>query len=183
MLTQIIIFIIFSVFFVIFSWRSLKNPQCHGFYRFFAFEGILILLLINYPYWTKQLERPQQWLSWCLLTTSIFFVIQGFYLLKRKGGKRLKKIKTENLDFENTQNLITEGIYHYIRHPMYGSLILLTWGAVLKNMTFLTIGLSLIITFFMLITAIIEEQENKQFFGDSYNFYCQKSKRFIPFIF
>jgi len=48
-------------------------------------------------------------------------------------------------------SLITSGIYKFIRHPMYYSLVLISFGVFLTNLTFyylsLTISLALIIKF------------------------------------
>jgi hypothetical protein len=33
------------------SWRSLRDLRSHGFYRFFAFELLLALILLNAPMW------------------------------------------------------------------------------------------------------------------------------------
>ena len=52
----------------------------------------------------------------------------------------------ENLAFENTVKLVEVGLYRFIRHPMYASLLLLAWGAFLKHPLFLTFGLALLTT-------------------------------------
>ena len=55
-------------------------------------------------------------------------------------------------------NLITSGIYRFFRHPMYYSLILISFGFFIINLSFyylcLTLGLTLIIKF----KIILEEQ-------------------------
>ena len=55
-------------------------------------------------------------------------------------------------------NLITSGIYRFIRHPMYYSLILISLGVFIINLSFyylcLTISLTLVIKF----KIILEEQ-------------------------
>jgi hypothetical protein len=47
----IILFGLLSVPVIIISWRSLFTIRSHGFYRFFAWEGILWLAVNNYKYW------------------------------------------------------------------------------------------------------------------------------------
>jgi protein-S-isoprenylcysteine O-methyltransferase Ste14 len=180
---RITLFILVSIFLVIFSWRPLQNPRSHGFYRFFAFEGILILLLLNIPLWLKNPFSPLQLISWTFLLFSILFVVQGFYLLRKLGGSGGREVSSENVAFENTVNLVTDGIYKYIRHPMYSSLLLLAWATFLKHITFYGILVVLITTGFLVVTAKIEEQENIAFFGSSYREYIKRSKMFIPYLF
>jgi protein-S-isoprenylcysteine O-methyltransferase Ste14 len=172
--------IMFSVFFVIISWRPLHNPKTHGFYRFFAFEGILILVLLNLPFWLANRFSFNQLISWLLLFISILFVIHGLYLLKRFGGSRKQGITPENLGFENTDNLVIKGVYRYIRHPMYSSLLFLAWGVFLKHVTMPSLAVVIITTGFLTITAKIEEQENIAFFGSDYEEYIKKTRMFVP---
>lgn len=179
---RIILFVLLSLGLLAFSWRALKNLNSHGFYRFFAFEGILFLVLHNHPYWFEQIFSVHQLISWVLLLTSIAFVVQGLLLLKRHGGSQQREDFPGNHNFENTVNLVEKGLYRYVRHPMYGSLLLLAWGACFKHLAWLTVGIGILVTFFLVVTARVEEQENCDFFGDAYRSYIKRSKMFIPFI-
>jgi protein-S-isoprenylcysteine O-methyltransferase Ste14 len=181
-LTQIIMFSLISTGLIIFSRRSLRNPHCHGFYRFFAFESIAILLVGNAPYWHHHPHSPLQLLSWGLLILSLIFVGQSFYLLRKMGGRRDKDINAENFSFENTETLISMGIYCYVRHPMYSSLILLAIGILLKNVTTFGLVVALSTCLFLIITAKIEEQENIIYFGQPYRDYMQATKYFFPLV-
>ena len=73
-------------------------------------------------------------------------------------------------------------IYALIRHPMYLSLILLAWGAAVKDATWLTLGLALFVTACLYLTSRRDEKECLMFFGDAYVAYMQRSKRFIPWL-
>jgi len=180
---RITLFILLSIFLVVFSWRHLHNPKCHGFYRFFAFEGTLILVLLNISFWFKNPLSPLQLVSWTFLSFSILFVVQGFHLLKKLGGPKGRAVTSENLPFEDTVNLVIGGVYKYIRHPMYSSLLLLAWGAFLKHITIYGIFAVLITTAFLVATAKMEERENISFFGSNYEEYIKKTKMFIPYLF
>jgi len=174
------VFVFLTVLLLVVSRRSLSNPSSHGFYRFFAFEGILILLLLNAPFWFEKPFSPRQLLSWGLLFFSVYLVGRGFYLLRKLGGSRYRESNPENLDFENTLRLVKVGVYKYIRHPMYCSLLLLVWGAFLKNISIQGLYAALIVTVFLFITAKIEERENLHFFGLQYQEYIQETRMFIP---
>jgi protein-S-isoprenylcysteine O-methyltransferase Ste14 len=105
---------------------------------------------------------------------SIIVAIQGFYLLHTIGRPAQ--------GIEDTTILVKTGIYKYIRHPLYSSLILIAWGAFLKDISFLSASLAILATIFSTATAIVEEGENIQRFGDVYTHYMKSTKRFIPFI-
>ena len=87
------------------------------------------------------------------------------------------------LAFEKTSQLVTTGIYRYIRHPLYSSLLLLTWGIFFKAPGLLGILLTLVSTTFLFATAVADEGECIRYFGDEYRDYKRRSKRFIPFLF
>ena len=78
---------------------------------------------------------------------------------------------------------MTTGIYRYIRHPMYSSLMLLTCGALIKHVSVLSLVLAVVAAGFLLIAAKYEELENVAYFGGLYRDYMKASKRFLPGLF
>jgi protein-S-isoprenylcysteine O-methyltransferase Ste14 len=172
-----------SLIFLLISGKALGNPRCHGFYRFFVFEGILFLVLYNSPFWFDELLAPRQIVSWLLLFASILFVSQGLYMLRTVGGSQARNQAPENFAFENTTRLVTGGIYRYIRHPMYSSLLLLTWGAFFKHLSMAGLAAAVLTTIFIVVAGFIEERENLDFFGPAYREYQKTTKMFLPFLF
>jgi len=179
---RVILFSLGTLFFVCFSRRALRNPRAHGFYRFFVFEGLLLLLLLNQPYWFYRPLSLRQLFSWFLLGSSIFLVVKSFKLLKQCGGQAERAAMPENHAFENTVHLVETGLYRYIRHPMYSSLLFLGWGAFFKHITFLTFALIGVVSILIFIVARVEEIENLDFFGADYGDYRQRTKMFIPYL-
>lgn len=180
---RVMVFFVLTILFVIVSRRSLLNPRSHGFYRFFAFEGITFLALHNHPVWFNDPFSFQQCISWLCLFVSIVLVVRGLRSLVLIGGNRVRHDAPENLTFENTQNLVQNGLYQYIRHPMYTSLLLLAWGAFLKHISTETAVVVALVSVSLFLTAKVEERENIRFFGPQYCDYQRRSKMFLPFIF
>jgi protein-S-isoprenylcysteine O-methyltransferase Ste14 len=141
------------------------------------------LLANNYKYWFEYLFSFNQIFSWILLLISAYLVIAGVILMK-KYGKQGKAREDKTLyQFEQTTELIDSGIFRFIRHPMYSSLIFLTWGIFLKNPTWILFVVAILSSLFLYITAILEERECIDYFGDKYKEYRKRSKMFIPFMF
>jgi len=183
LITQTILFIVATTFLFFISRKSLLHLDAHGFYRFFVFECTMACVVVNLPHWFCDPFSPEQIASWLFLLNSILLVILSYYFLSKFGGSAERKDTTTNFEFENTVKLVTEGIYKYIRHPMYGSLLFLVIGAFLKHVTPVTIALTVASLIFLILTAKIEEKENIKFFGVAYEEYMEKTKMFIPFIF
>lgn len=173
---------ILSLPIVILSWRTLFKVRSHGFYRFFSWECIAWLLASNYRFWFENAFSIRQIVSWIFLFLGAYLVIAGVIWLK-KAGKPAKTREEEALfEFEKTSELVDTGIFKYIRHPLYSSLIFLTWGIFLKNPTTQLFIVSVLSTAFLYLTAIFDEKECIQYFGDMYLGYMKYTKRFIPFL-
>jgi len=164
-----------TILIIFFSWFfSIKEKRYHGFARFFSFESIFILILLNYRVWFYNPFSVHQIISWILLIASIYPGIAGYLLLKRKG-------KSEK-SFENTTVLVKSGIYRYIRHPLYCSLLLFGTGVMFKdtgNIQLICGAVNLIAVYF---TARIEEKEMISKFGTKYLEYMSETKMFIPYV-
>jgi protein-S-isoprenylcysteine O-methyltransferase Ste14 len=176
------LFVGLSVPIVWISRRSLLHPRSHGFSRFFAFEAIVALMLVNLPYWFADPFGPLQLVAWLLLGVSVVFVVWGFLLLRRLGGFRPADEALPAFEWENTGQLVTSGVYHYVRHPMYSSLLFLTWGAVLKSVTIGALLLGAASSIALTLTAKAEEAENVTRFGEEYRDYMKRTRRFVPFL-
>ncbi len=177
-----VLFALGSAAILVVSWGSLPNPRSHGFWRFFVFESLLGLILVVAPGWFANPFAARQIVSWLLLSASLILAVWGFALLGGAGRPRG--------GVERTTVLVTTGVYRYVRHPLYSSLLLLTWGALLKApfqtaaipAAVLAISLASIATVALLLTAKAEEAENLAKFGEPYRRYMRATKRFIPFI-
>lgn len=180
---QITAFFIGSAFLIYISRHMLMRPHVHGFYRFFAWECILALILLNLPHWSTNPLSAQQLISWLLLLISIYLVIHGVHLLKVIGKPDLTRPEVDLLAFEKTSQLVTVGIYKYIRHPLYASLMFLAWGAFFKLPSWPGVLLAMTASCFLFLTAKKDEAECLQHFGEAYQTYMQQSKNFIPFLF
>ncbi len=179
---RIIGFIAGSAFFIYISRHMLVRPHAHGFYRFFAWECMLALILLNLPHWGMNPLSVNQIISWLFLVVSIYLVVQGVHLLKVIGKPDHSRPEVELLAFEKTSRLVTVGIYKYIRHPLYASLMFLAWGAFLKHFSWVGLVLAATASVFLFLTAKKDESECLQYFGDAYQTYMRNSKMFIPFL-
>lgn len=181
---KITLFVVASVGIVYISRASLRAPRSHGFYRFFAWEAILALILLNVEYWFRNPFSLHQVISWIFLIASAFLVVHAVHLLRMIGKPTAQRSDNgTTIGFEKTTQLVSAGVYKYIRHPMYSSLLFLTWGVLFKDLSWASAVLALAATVFLVATAKTEEAENVRFFGTSYQAYIKQTKMFIPFLF
>jgi protein-S-isoprenylcysteine O-methyltransferase Ste14 len=162
---------------------SLRSPGSHGFFRFFVWVCILGLFLLNVGDWFRDPFTPVHLLSWSLLTISALLALHAFALLRRQGKPDPGRADSTLLGVEKTTELVTVGAYRYIRHPLYSSLLLLTWGIFFKAIAWAPAALAVVATFLLIATARADEQESRHYFGAAYGAYMERTKMFIPFLF
>jgi protein-S-isoprenylcysteine O-methyltransferase Ste14 len=171
---QAILFIAGTIIITGISIPSFQYPGSHGYYRFFAWECIWGLFLIDV---TKWFVNPFDWyqiISWILLFTSLIPLFTGVIMLRHIGKP------TDAL--EATTRLVRSGIYRYIRHPLYASLLYLAWGIFFKSPFLLGGCIATVASVFLFATARADERECLVKFGNEYASYIKQTKAFIPFV-
>jgi protein-S-isoprenylcysteine O-methyltransferase Ste14 len=181
---QLLTFCLLSAVIVFISRASLRRPGSHGFYRFFAWEAILGLFVLNVNLWFHHPLAWNQMISWVLLVACLIPLAFGIHNLVTRGKPvRLREGEPQLLSFEKTSALVTSGIFHYIRHPLYSSLLLLAWGIFFKAPSWSGALLALASSALLFATARADEVECLRFFGEEYRDYMRRTRRFIPFLF
>lgn len=157
--------------------KPLRKPGSHGFYRFFVWEAILMLIVMN--------REPQgdQFIADRLLQLSLLPLILGFFALRWRGRSNASRDDSALFGWEKTTALVTVGVYRLIRHPMYSALLCLNWGLFFRAISLPGLAIAAVATYFLMCTARAEEQECIDYFGDAYRDYMQRTRRFIPWLF
>jgi len=82
---------------------------------------------------------------------------------------------------KDNAKLITTGIYSYIRHPMYLSVIIMMFSTVFASSTLLEFFLFLVLIFVLWLKA--RREENLwSLHNENYKLYIERTKLFLPFI-
>jgi protein-S-isoprenylcysteine O-methyltransferase Ste14 len=174
MIIKAIIFAVLSTVIVLKFRKELLAFRRHGPYMFVAAEGLLLLFIFNGGSLFEDPFTVRQSFSWALMMVSAAFALFAFYGLRRYG----RAVQ----HWENTTRLVQEGVFKYIRHPLYASLMFLAAGMLLKDVS-LWAALACILTVCFLVAASrVEERENAAKFGEEYERYKLRTKRYLPFI-
>lgn len=172
--TKLVVLALGAITILLVSIPSLRAHWKHAVSRALAFLLVLVVALLNSEYWFASPPTPVQIVAWLLLFSSIPVALHALYLLRLHGNPN------GNIDY--TRSLVDRGIYRYIRHPLYLSLLLLLFGAFLKRVTPLTLTLALAGAALLYLTARLEEPFNISKFGDGYVDYMKRTKMFIPWL-
>ena len=108
----------------------------------------------------------------------------GFLWLFRRSHKDLGRNWSVTLEVREGHQLVTQGVYAFVRHPMYASFFL--WGIaqalLIPNWIAGLAGLTAVAALY----AVRQEKEEammRETFGAQYDAYCQRTRRLIPGVF
>lgn len=83
---------------------------------------------------------------------------------------------------KNNQELVTTGIYHYMRHPIYLGVILAYVGGQIVAGSYLSIVFLILFMYSSIVQAKKEEKLLLQHFKQEYKDYMRNTKMLIPYI-
>jgi protein-S-isoprenylcysteine O-methyltransferase Ste14 len=79
---------------------------------------------------------------------------------------------------EAPAELVTSGLYRYVRHPLYTAGLALIW--LTPVMTLNVLALDLAFTAYIIVGARYEERKLRREFGQAYADYCERTPMLIP---
>ena len=113
----------------------------------------------------------------------LILLVSGF-VIASIGGRHLKIYgrTSEDLPRGTTDKLVTEGIYRFIRHPMFTAfiMILIGIGLTLNSLTFTFIMAPAGIAYILWFAYNVDEKEAREKFGEKYEEYRRQVPAFIP---
>jgi methanethiol S-methyltransferase len=161
-----------------------RMPALKPSYRF-IYTVLAVLTLIPMLLWYAQLEGALLISSKILQIFGVMVMVVGGLLLRLAFKSYNLKIFM-GLDFseesDSNEPLVVSGMYRYVRHPLYFALIVLFVGYAMwvpDVRTFVLVGGML---FYIVVGSILEERKLTQRYGEAYQAYCRKTKRWIPFV-
>ena len=109
------------------------------------------------------------------LLIAVDFVLL-FYSGRYLGARKL----VGHAELSGKSELITSGLYKYVRHPRYTGMISAVVGACVITQTKFAWIVSAIWCAFVLFSIFLEEREMRHRFGAAYEDYSRATPRFLP---
>lgn len=137
-----------------------------------------VVYLIN-PAWMawSKLDLPE-WVRWLGVGIGVLCVL-GIYWLFSSIGTGITPVSATRKEHK----LVTNGIYRWVRHPLYtiGSSLFISFGMMADNWFIAALG---ILTFILMAIRTPKEEDNlTKKFGDEYREYMKHTGRFLPKLF
>ncbi|MFX0021889.1 MAG: methyltransferase family protein [Candidatus Hermodarchaeota archaeon] len=156
------------------------------------FSILILLMILLSPFFLIAAFLENQWFISQILPfwDNIFISYIGFILyltgsfLIIVARAQIGRFGTGELITEKDHQLFTQGVYRYIRNPMYSGALIATIGFCLVFRCIITLIIMFIYSFLIYRMRIIEEEKILQEkFGSEFEDYKKNTKRLIPFVY
>ncbi len=110
-----------------------------------------------------------------------FFIYLSGLILLVHSHRQMKRNWSPTIEINQQQELVTSGIYRWIRHPIYAAVWLMVIAQVLLINNFI-LGLTGVLSFSLLYNhrVLREEQMMAAHFGKEFAIYCATTGRLLP---
>lgn len=150
------------------------------FYRIiYNFISFLTAAPAFYVWWISSSSTPvvyslPEWSNPFLTLLKLLAIGLFGYALFQNDLLEFAGLKKKKIDSKP----ITDGVYRIVRHPQYTALIILIFSQ--NKMTVLDLTAALLISFYCIIGAFIEEKRLVSSCGDRYRKYQEQVSMFVP---
>ena len=128
--------------------------------------------------------RLQGW-DWTFMTVMavsgwalVFLVLRTYDLGKFSGLEQIRAAQTGAAMVVDDEALKTNGFHAYVRHPLYGAVFLVLWGAAWNDFGLVTAVWG---SGYLVIGSRFEERRLQRLHGDAYRTYRKRVPVFFPY--
>lgn len=154
---------------LIFARLAVAGPLYGSLIAYMINPGWMLWSVVNGPEWTRIMGM-----------ILLFITVPLTYQVMKTIGSNI----SETVLIKENHKLITTGVYHWVRHPLYSDGLMLFGGAVLVSGNWF-MGLFLAISIIALNAYVIPKEEKHLIkkFGEEYLNYMQRTGKLIPKLF
>jgi protein-S-isoprenylcysteine O-methyltransferase Ste14 len=143
-----------------------------------AIQSVLLVLIFASGFLGPVVDAPLRWVLFLIGLVPLFFglglVAWGF----RWQGRQFTTMPRPRANAQ----LLDDGPYGLIRHPMYGGIVIASFGAALVTASPMTLFFSVLALVFFSVKSRREEAWLEELFPD-YPAYRARTRRLIPFLY
>lgn len=149
-------------------------------YNIIAFVSLIPVLILQFSVEKIQLWQVsdyEQVIGKFICVWGVIFIataLQGYDLSEFSGFDLAKNNKP--------QELKTDGLLKYMRHPIYFGILLLVWGLFITDASTRNLSGAIAVTIYLLVGIYFEEKKLVQTYGEAYQKYQKQVAMLIPFL-
>ena len=144
----------------------------------------VIFVILGYLFW-KPIPIQLPWTIRLVMLVAggvVYFFSLGVYIWGlRTLGENFNASSGFGVRLQQDHQLVSNGPYAYVRHPMYLAVILVGWGGLLMYLTWTMLGFA-VMMLGLIYRAQREEQALMMEFGHDWEEYKRRVHGWIPFL-
>jgi protein-S-isoprenylcysteine O-methyltransferase Ste14 len=147
-------------------------------YNIFSVISFLPILWLMVALPNREIYRiPAPWVYLSLAGQVAAVVVLVIGVLQT-GALSFVGLKQLFEEYERPSRLVTEGLYRWVRHPLYTAGLLFLWLTPVMSQNSLIVFLAA--TVYLIVGALFEERKLEREFGQAYTDYKAATPMFIP---
>jgi len=183
-----ICWLIFLVYWIA-NWRSVKPAQETAWkapnFRWTELWIIILIILVTH------FVFPKHSLHFLTISSNSPLILQIIGIVLTILGliiaifarKTLADNWSSDVELKKDHKLITNGVYRYIRHPIYTGIICMGLGAIIVDQSIIVVLFYVCMAIFLIYKMKKEETLLLKHFPKEYQEYMKKTKALIPYIY
>lgn len=137
---------------------------------------VLILPVVLVDKVLYRIPAPWSWLTIIIQAAALVLLVVGVSQTGAMSFLGFRQLLTGT--DEPASRLVVDGLYRYVRHPLYFAGLVIIWLMPVMSCNLLALNIGL--TLYILIGAFFEERKMLQDFGETYADYRRRTPMLIP---
>lgn len=125
----------------------------------------------------------ESWIQKSFEVAGLVMYVTGFFLMSGALIKLRHNYQLGGSAPRNEDNMVMEGPYRLIRHPMYTAALSISFGLACLIRSLVFVGVFCIYLILILLLIPVEENGLLKAYGEQYDAYQQKAGKLIPFVY
>lgn len=137
---------------------------------------VLVLPVVLEDQELYRIPAPWSWLTWITQGIALVLLVVGVMQTGVMSFLGIRQLLTGT--DERASRLVVDGLYRYVRHPLYTAGLVIIWLLPVMSCNLLALNIGL--TLYIMIGALFEERKMMQDFGEVYAAYRRRTPMLIP---
>ncbi|MEO0899230.1 MAG: isoprenylcysteine carboxylmethyltransferase family protein [Bacteroidota bacterium] len=160
-----------------------RNQKTDKFSVLAILLGVILSQNIVLFDWAFLQDPPQLEFNWSGWTIGGLILLVGGMVIRLAAIRQLGRYFTATVETQNSQQIVSDGLYGIVRHPSYLGAYLSMLGAALMFSSWMGLIATAVIQILAYAYRInMEEETLLSDLGDAYERYAIRTKRMIPFV-
>ena len=160
------------------AWIARYYRLAYNLFALLSFVPVLVILFLTPDRQLYEIPLPWSALMMVGQFVALVVLVVGFLQVDAREFLGLRQV-AGSLSSRGGE-LLTSGLYHYVRHPLYSAGLVFIW--LIPIMTTNVLAINLALSLYVVCGAWLEEGRLLREYGDAYAAYQRRTPMLVPFL-